>query len=321
MPRSLSVNRVKRKSKHKSASKKRASSVNIERLREDKKKKNASNKIKRFIKRVNNKHKGKMALSRRSFNRLYAEQEQRRRNLYRNRIVPIVANTRPMSEEEIQEHLNMDEMPTSNMIPYNSNAFPLLVARPENKRKTVKSYRSVAMLVPPDEAFFQQKIDHNIRLIHIYKRDLFKLYDASEQTTNAELKEQIEVEILEIKEEIEKLNREIERLEHPEPRQITTEKPVYVPEARCMGSECVRAEEERDENRLAVNFMGAIDNNTVNRYEKNGALSHAANYRAAHIEIRRQKILRRINRILQGRTIEELTPEDRQLIEQLRQLL
>jgi len=315
MPRSRSVSMSKGKSKS------RTRSLNIQRLREDKRKNNASNKIKRFIKRVNNKHKGKMAISRRNFNRVYAEQEQRRDNLYRHSIVPILANTRPMSEEEMQQYLNMDEITTSNMIPYNSNAYPLLVARPENKKKTVKSYRSLAMLVPPDEEFIQQKINHNLRLIHIYKRDLFKLYDASEQTANAESKDKIELEILQLKEEIEKLNREIERLEHPEPLQITTQKPVYVPEARCMGSECVRGEEERDENRLAVNFMLGINNNTVNRYATNRTLIHDPNYRLGQLEVRRQQVLRRIDEILDGRTIEELTPEDRQLIEQLRQLL
>ena len=317
MPRSLSVNRVKRKS----SSKKRTSSVNMVELRNKKKQHNASNKIKRFIKRVNNKHKGKMAISRRNFNRVYAEQEQRRDNLYRHRIVPILANTRPMSEAEIQEHLNMEELTTSNMIPYNSNAYPLLVARPENKRKTVKSYRSVAMLVPPDEEFIQQKIDHNLRLIHIYKRDLFQLYYASEQSANEESKDKIELEILEIKEEIEKLNREIARLEHPDPIEITTQKPVYVPEARCMGSECVRAEEERDENRLAVNFMLGINNNTVNRYATNRTLIHDPNYRLGQLEVRRQQVLRRINEILDGRTLEDLTPEESERILQLRQLL
>jgi hypothetical protein len=317
MPRSLSVNRVKSKFPNK----KRASSVNIVSLRNKKKQHNASNKIKQFIKRVNNKHKGKMTLSKRNFNRVYAEQEQRRYNLYRNRIVPIVANTRPMSEEEIQEHLNIEELTTSNMVPYNSNAYPLLVARPENKRKTVKSYRSVAMLLPPDKDFIQQKIDHNLRLIHIYKRDLFQLYDASEQSANKDLKDKIEVEILELKEEIQKLNREIERLENPDPREITTQKPVYIPEARCMGSECVRAEEERDENRLAVNFMLGINNNTVNRYAKNRTLVHDPNYRLGQLEVRRQQVLRDIDEILDGRSIEELMPEERERVLKLRQLL
>jgi len=317
MPRSLSVNRVKSKFPNK----KRASSVNIVSLRNKKKQHNASNKIKQFIKRVNNKHKGKMTLSKRNFNRVYAEQEQRRYNLYRNRIVPIVANTRPMSEEEIQEHLNIEELTTSNMVPYNSNAYPLLVARPENKRKTVKSYRSVAMLLPPDKDFIQQKIDHNLRLIHIYKRDLFQLYDASEQSANKDLKDKIEVEILELKEEIQKLNREIERLENPDPREITTQKPVYIPEARCMGSECVIAEEERDENRLAVNFMLGINNNTVNRYAKNRTLVHDPNYRLWQLEVRRQQVLRDIDEILDGRSIEELMPEERERVLKLRQLL
>ena len=216
MPRSLSVNRVKRKSK------KRSVSLNLERARENKIKNNASNKIKKFIRRVNNKYKGKLQLSRRNFNRAYQEQEQRLHNLYRNRIVPIPANTRPMTQEEIEMYSNIEEIPTRNMISINTNAYPLLRARPENKRKTLKSYRSVAMLVPPDEEFIQMKIKYNLRLIDQYTFELFKLYDKSEMAANEETKEQIEDEILELKEEIKKLNKEIERIEERKPFHITT---------------------------------------------------------------------------------------------------
>jgi len=315
MPRSLSVNRVKQKSK------KRSVSLNLERARENKRKNNASNKIKKFIRRVNNKYKGKLQLSRRNFNRAYAEQEQRLHNLYRNRIVPIPANTRPMTQEEIEMYSNIEEIPTRNMISNNTNAYPLLRARPENKRKTLKSYRSLAMLVPPDEEFIQMKINYNLRLIDQYTFELFKLYDKSEMAANEESKEQIEDEILELKEEIKKLNREIERIELRKPLHITTQKPVYVPEARCLGSHCALAEEERDENRLAVNFMLGINNNTVNRYAPNGTLIYDPNYRLGQLEVRRQKVLRRIDEILDGRTLEELTPEESEQVNKLRQLL
>ena len=315
MPRSLSVNRVKRKSK------KRSVSLNLERARENKRKNNASNKIKKFIRRVNNKYKGKLQLSRRNFNRAYQEQEQRLHNLYRNRIVPIPANTRPMTQEEIEMYSNIEEIPTRNMISTNTNAYPLLRARPENKRKTLKSYRSLAMLVPPDEEFIQMKINYNLRLIDQYTFELFKLYDKSEMAANEESKQQIEDEILELKEEIKKLNREIERIEQRKPFHITTQKPVYVPEARCLGSQCTLAEEERDENRLAVNFMLGINNNTVNRYAPNGTLIHDPNYRLGHLEVRRQQVLQRIDEILHGRTLEELTPEESEQVEELRQLL
>ena len=315
MPRSLSVNRVKRKSK------KRSVSLNLEGARENKRKNNASNKIKKFIRRVNNKYKGKLQLSRRNFNRAYQEQEQRIHNLYRNRIVPIPANTRPMTQEEIEMYSNIEEIPTRNMISTNTNAYPLLRARPENKRKTLKSYRSLAMLVPPDEEFIQMKINYDRRLIDQYTFELFKLYDKSEMAANEESKEQIEDEILELKEEIKKLNREIERIEERKPFHITTQKPVYVPEARCLGSDCTLAEEERDENRLAVNFMLGINNNTVNRYAPNGTLIHDPNYRLGQLEVRRQQVLRRIDEILHGRTLEELTPEESEQVEELRQLL
>jgi hypothetical protein len=226
-----------------------------------------------------------------------------------------------MSEEEINMYLNIDEIPTRNMISYNTNAYSLLKARPENKRKTLKSYRSLAMLVPPDEEFIQVKISHNRRLIDQYTFELFKLYDESEQATNEETKEEIEVEILELKEEIKKLNREIERIEERRPIHITTQKPVYVPEARCIGYECVRAEEERPESRLAVNFMIGINNNTVNRYSKNGKLYKEPNYRLGHLELRREQILQEIDEILDGRLIDQLNPEERERIYKLRRLL
>jgi hypothetical protein len=51
-----------------------------------------------------------------------------------------------MTQEEIEMYSNIEEIPTRNMISTNTNAYPLLRARPENKRKTLKSYRSLGSL-------------------------------------------------------------------------------------------------------------------------------------------------------------------------------
>lgn len=67
MPRSRSL------TKSKSKSKTRTRSLNLERMRENKKKNNASNKIKKFIRHINNKFKGKKQISQRNFNRAYQE--------------------------------------------------------------------------------------------------------------------------------------------------------------------------------------------------------------------------------------------------------
>jgi hypothetical protein len=67
--------------------------------------------------------------------------------------------------------------------------------------------------------------------------------------------------------------------------------------------------------------MLGINNNTVNRYAPNGTLIYDPNYRLGHLEVRRQQVLRRIDEILDGRTLEELTPEESEQVEELRQLL
>ena len=169
MPRSRSVNVVKQKSK------KRSVSLNLERARENKRKHNASNKIKKFIRRVNNKHKGKLQLSRRNFNRAYQDQEQARQELYRQRHIPVpyLGKSRVMTNNELDLYENLDENTSA---PYYPEAAAVQLARPENKRKTVKNYRSVAMLVPPSEDYIRFALEQENRKRERLTRQLHQLY-------------------------------------------------------------------------------------------------------------------------------------------------
>ena len=316
MPRSLSV------PKSKLLSKSRSKSLNIQRLREDKKKKNASNKIKKFIKRVNDRYKGKMAVSRRNFYKAYQEQEQLQRNLY-NRVhhtaKEVRANSRPMRNENYNLYLNLNEENAKLVDP---EVYGVQLAVPENKHKTSKHYRSFAMVGQQNEGLLQMKIEQQIKLRFRYMMELTNLEHKLE-TTNPENEEEIEdlkleIEVKQI--DIEYVNEQLEKLYNPEPRHITTQKPVYIPEAQPLGRG-ISTYQEPFTSRLIINRMVGVNNNTINRIDKSGALVRPLNVRARHIGANREDIRREIHTFLRGRPLEDLTEEERAHIYYLRQLL
>jgi hypothetical protein len=313
MPRSKSL------SKSKSKSKSRTRSLNIERMRENKKKHNASNKIKKFIRHVNNKHKGKRQISQRNFNRAYQEQEQSRQELYRRRHIPLpfLGTSRPMSNEELNLYAHTIE---NTSLPYYPEAKTVPLARPENKRKTEKYYRSVAMLVPEHEEYLRLRLDHANRIKQLYIRELYALYAAGSelnQSVNNEETRDLDLQIEEKRRDIEQVNREIERLENPPLLEITTQKPVHIPEARHIGRGN-HAAEHRPSFRPAINLALGLNSRSINRYAKSGALVDPYQLRAEHVGRTREEIQQEIDRIV---SIEQLSPEEMRHLQYLRQLL
>ena len=315
MPRSRSL------SKSKSKTKSRTRSLNLHQLRENKQRHNASNKIKGFIRRVNNKHKGKLAISRRNFNRLYQEQEQERRELYRHRHIPypFLRISRPMTENELELYENLKE---NTSVPYYSEAKVVPIAIPANNSKTVKHYRSTAMLVPQNEEVIQMRLEHAIRIKQKYTRELHELYMIGSELDqgNDEATSQLDLQIQEKKEDIEHINREIERLKNPEPHHITTQKPVHIPEARPLGRPN-RALEFQPNSRLAINTALGINSNSIYRYAKSGGLVNPHNYRAEHLGRTREDITREIEILLRGRRLEDISEEEQYAVRYLMSLL
>jgi len=315
MPRSRSLSKQINKTKS------RTRSLNLQQLRENKQRHNASNKIKKFIKRVNNKHKGKLAISRRNFNKTYQEQEQARRELYRQRHIPypFLRISRPMTENELELYGNLG---VNTSAPYNTEAKVVQLAIPENKSKTVKHYRSNAMIVPQNEEVIQMRLEHAIRIKQKYTRELHELYMIGSELDqgNDEATKDLDLQIKEKKEDISRINREIERLENPEPHHITTQKPVHIPEARPLGKP-KRALEFQPNSRLAINTAFGINSNSIYRYAKSGGLVNPNNYRAEHIGRSRADISQEIDNIMRGRTLDELAPEIQNHVRYLLSLL
>ena len=317
MPRSRSVS----KSKSKSTSKSRAKSLNLNELRLNKKKHNASNKIKKFIRRVNNKDKGKRQISQRNFNRAYQEQEHARRDIYRRRHIPLpfLGKSRPMNNGELHLYAHLME---NTSLPYYPEAKTVPLARPENKSRTAKHYRSVAMLVPEHEEYLQLRLENANRIKQHYIRELHELYAIGSELNqgNDEATRDLDLQIEEKRKDIANINREIEQLENPPLVEITTQKPIHIPEARHIGRGN-HAEEHRPGFRTAINLALGINSRSINRYAKSGALVDPYQLRAEHVGRRREEIQQEINRLLRGRNIEELSPEEMRHLQYLRQLL
>lgn len=316
MPRSRSLSKGKNKSKS------RTKSLNIERMRENKKKHNASNKIKRFIKSVNDKHKGKKQISQRNFNRAYQEQEQKRRNIYTRRHIPLpfLGNSRPMNNNELELYAHLME---NTSLPYYPEAKSVQLARPENKRKTEKYYTSVAMLVPQHEEYLRLRLDHANRIKKHYIRELHELYAAGaelDQSVNNEATHELDLQIEEKRKDIEQINREIEQLENPPPLEILTQKPIHIPEARHIGRGN-HAEEHRPGFRPAINLALGLNSRSINRYAKSGELVDPYHLRAEHVGRHREEIREEIDRLLRGRSIQDLNPDELYHFQYLRQLL